>query len=172
MSGTDAGATTNGRRTVQDYIDEIPTWPDGTKFTSVPMTGMQWRIWGLAIAGKFFEGLVVFITGIALPLLFIGFVLFNYMTNLGPNAQTYLLAGEVFPTAIRGYGAEFAASFAKVGAVLTAFLFPILLKTIGTQALLVGLIIASLLGVMATCVWRVETRGGLKDKTERIQPQV
>lgn len=140
------------------------------KFTSVPMTAMQWRIWVLAIADKFFEGLVVFITGIALLPLFIGIMLFNYMTNLGPNAQTYLLAVEVFPTAIRRHVAGFAASFAKVGAVLTAFLFPILLKTIGTQALLVGLIIASLLGAVATWVWRVETRGILKDKTDRIQP--
>ena len=54
-------------------------------------------------------------------------MLFNFMTNLGPNAQTYLLAGEVFPTDIRGKGAGFAASFAKIGAVLTAFLFPVLL---------------------------------------------
>ena len=30
---------------------------------------MQWRIWGLAAAGKFFEGFVVFMTGVALPLL-------------------------------------------------------------------------------------------------------
>jgi hypothetical protein len=33
------------------------------------MTGMQWLIWSLAAAGKFFEGFVVFITGVALPLL-------------------------------------------------------------------------------------------------------
>jgi len=61
-------------------------------------------------------------------LIFAGVMLFNFMTDLGPNAQTYLLAGEVFPTAIRGSGAGFAAAFAKIGAVLTAFLFPILLK--------------------------------------------
>ncbi|MEZ5890751.1 MAG: MFS transporter [Xanthobacteraceae bacterium] len=60
-------------------------------------------------------------------LIFVGFMLFNFMTNMGPNAQTYLLAGEVFPTAIRGKGAGFAASVAKVGACTTAFLFPILL---------------------------------------------
>jgi MFS family permease len=30
---------------------------------------MQWRIWTLATAGKFFEGLVVFMTGVALPLI-------------------------------------------------------------------------------------------------------
>jgi len=108
-----------------------------------------------------------------MPLLFAGFMLFNFMTNLGPNAQTYLLAGEVFPTAIRGYGAGFAASFAKIGAVMTAFLFPILLKAIGTPLLLLCLIIASLLGAVATYAWRVETRGKLKSSaSERVQPQV
>jgi MFS transporter, putative metabolite transport protein len=107
-----------------------------------------------------------------IPLLFAGFMLFNFMTNLGPNAQTYLLAGEVFPTAIRGYGAGFAASFAKIGAVATAFLFPILLKAIGTQALLIGLIFASLLGVVATWAFRIETRGVLKDVVTRVSPQV
>jgi MFS family permease len=106
-----------------------------------------------------------------MPLLFAGFMLFNFMTNLGPNAQTYLLAGEVFPTAIRGYGAGFAASFAKIGAVATAFLFPILLKAIGTQALLIMLIIASLLGAAATWAFRLETRGALKD-VMRTAPQV
>ena len=67
-----------------------------------------------------------------IALIFAGFMLFNFMTNLGPNAQTYLLAGEVFPTEVRGMGAGFAAAFAKIGAVATAFLFPILLVAIGT----------------------------------------
>src|SRR5271155_5236197 len=56
-------------KSVQDYIDERPMWPDGTPLPGVPMTGMQWRIWGLAAAGKFFEGFVVFMTGVALPLI-------------------------------------------------------------------------------------------------------
>jgi MFS family permease len=103
-----------------------------------------------------------------LPLLFIGFMMFNFMTNLGPNAQTYLLAGEVFPTAIRGYGAGFAASFAKIGAVLTAFYFGDLLKIIGTSPLLICLIISSLLGAVATWAFRVETRGKLQDVTARV----
>src|SRR4029077_15981236 len=71
-----------------------------------------------------------------MALIFAGFMLFNFMTNIGPNAQTYLLAGEVFPTRLRGTGAGFAAAVGKVGAITTAFLFPILLADIGTQALL------------------------------------
>src|ERR1700691_5889892 len=56
-------------KSVQQYIDERPMWPDGTHLPTVPMTGMQWRIWALAAAGKFFEGFVVFMTGVALPLI-------------------------------------------------------------------------------------------------------
>src|SRR6201996_7644457 len=56
-------------KSVQDYIDEAPLWPDGTTLKTTPMTGMQWRIWSLAAAGKFFEGFVVFMTGVALPLI-------------------------------------------------------------------------------------------------------
>lgn len=92
-------------------------------------------------------------------LLFAGFMLFNFMTNIGPNAQTYLLAGEVFPTAIRGKGAGFAAAIAKVGAVMTAFLFPILMAAIGIQALLYLLVGASLLGAWVTWKYRIETTG-------------
>ena len=33
------------------------------------MTGMQWRIWALAASGKFFEGFVVFMGGVTVPLI-------------------------------------------------------------------------------------------------------
>jgi hypothetical protein len=91
--------------------------------------------------------------------IFAGFMLFDFMTNLGPNAQTYLIAGEVFPTEVRGMGAGFAAAFAKIGAVATAFLFPILLDAIGTRALLYGLIVTSLLGAVVTWMYQIETTG-------------
>jgi nitrate/nitrite transporter NarK len=81
------------------------------------------------------------------------------MTNLGPNATTYLLAGEVFPTRIRGLGAGFAAASGKVGAVLTAFLFPTLLKAWGTERLLMVLVFTSLLGAVVTWLYRIETKG-------------
>ena len=92
-------------------------------------------------------------------LIFAGFMLFNFMTNLGPNAMTYLIAGEVFPTKIRGSGAGFAASFAKIGAVMTAFLFPVLLSDIGTGILLYILVGTSLLGAFVTWRFGIETMG-------------
>src|SRR5688572_451984 len=56
-------------QSVQGYIDQTPSWPDGTPTPTVPMTRLQWRIWLRATAGKCFEGLVVFMTGVALPLI-------------------------------------------------------------------------------------------------------
>ena len=104
-------------------------------------------------------------------LLFAGFMMFSFMTNIGPNAMTYLIAGEVFPISIRGRGAGFAASFAKVGAVLTAFLFPILLKDIGTDLLLLILVGTSFAGAFVTQRYAIETKGiNLEEIDEKTQP--
>jgi MFS transporter, putative metabolite transport protein len=111
---------------------------------------------------------VDFAGSLKIALIFIGFMMFDFMTNLGPNAQTYLLAGEVFPTAIRGAGAGFAAAFAKIGAVTTAFLFPVLLDAIGTRLLLYGLVITSLLGAAVTWFFRIETAGINLDQIEEM----
>jgi len=94
-----------------------------------------------------------------LAVIVVGFVLFQFMTNLGPNAQTYLLAGEVFPTRLRGLGAGMAAATGKVGAVITAFLFPTLLADWGTDRLLPLLALTSLLGAVITWTYRIETTG-------------
>lgn len=102
-------------------------------------------------------------------LIFAGFMLFNFMTNLGPNAMTYLIAGEVFPTKIRGSGAGFAASFAKIGAVTTAFLFPILLSDIGTSTLLYVLVGTSILGAIVTWRFGIETMGVNLENIGRIK---
>lgn len=106
----------------------------------------------LAAMSRHFDG------DVQLALLFGGFMLFNFMNNLGPNAMTYLIAGEVFPTRIRGSAAGFAASVGKIGAVLTSFLFPILLKDLGITTVLAILIGASLLGATVTWLFAIETK--------------
>ncbi len=96
-----------------------------------------------------------------LGLIFGGFMTFNTFMNMGPNATTYLLSGETFPTSIRATGAGFAASMAKLGAVLGTFFFPILKAEIGIPALLLLLAGASALAAAVTYGFRVDTRASL-----------
>ncbi len=54
--------------------------------------------------------------------------------------------------------------------MLTAFLFPILLHTIGTAALLYALIAASLLGAVITWRFAIETKGVNLEKLDAQNP--
>jgi putative MFS transporter len=178
------GANSDHARSITDLIaNDITAAKGAALITTLLIVGILFAVLladtvgriGLQIfgffgcaAGLFLASLSSYFTdGAQMLLIFSGFMLFNFMTNLGPNAQTYLLAGEVFPTAIRGKGAGFAAAFAKIGAVATAFLFPILLDTIGTQAMLYCLIVTSILGAVVTWMFRIETTGVSLDKLEQ-----
>lgn len=88
-----------------------------------------------------------------------GFVIFNLCMNCGPNATTFLLAGEVFPTAIRASGAGLAAAIAKAGAVLGAFALPWLQHQWGVTNLLLLLAGCCLLAAGVTYGFRLETKG-------------
>jgi MFS transporter, putative metabolite transport protein len=170
------GGNSDHARSVHDLIlNDITAARGAALITTLLIIGILFAVWLADIVGRIWLQVVGFIGcaaglflaslstyftgGSQILLIFAGFMLFNFMTNLGPNAQTYLLAGEVFPTAIRGKGAGFAAAFAKIGAVMTAFLFPVLLDTIGTQALLFCLIGTSILGAIITWLFRIETTG-------------
>jgi MFS family permease len=97
-------------------------------------------------------------------MIFGGFMVFNALMNMGPNATTYLLSGETFPTSIRATGAGFAASMAKLGAVVGTFFFPILKADIGIPKLLVFLSVACALAAAVTYGFRVDTRAGLDEQ--------
>jgi MFS family permease len=99
-----------------------------------------------------------------LALVFLGFAVFNTFMNAGPNATTYTLAAEVFPSECRAAGQGFAAACAKMGAAIGVFLFPILLDDIGTSALLGIVAGASLLALVVTVAFRIETRGRALDE--------
>ena len=86
-------------KTVQEYIDELPVWSDGTTLKSTPMTGMQWRIWTLAAFGKFFEGFVVFMGGVTMPLITREFQLAAAQKGLVTSAS---LAGILVGTILLG----------------------------------------------------------------------
>src|SRR2546430_17627312 len=83
--------TEGSGRSVQDYIDERPVWADATPVHHGPITNMQWFIWWLAAAGKLFEGLVVFTTGVAFPLMAHDFALGATTTGVVAAASLFAI---------------------------------------------------------------------------------
>lgn len=88
-----------------------------------------------------------------------GFALFNFFMNMGPNATTFALPAEVFPSEIRAAGHGFAAASAKLGAAIGVFGFPILLEEVGTSALLFAVAGCCVVGFAVTAALRIEPRG-------------
>jgi nitrate/nitrite transporter NarK len=85
-------------------------------------------------------------------LVFAGFILFNLTMNAGPNATTFALAPELFPTRIRASAGGFAAATAKVGATLGVFLLP-QVKEYGGVALVIAMMaVVSGIGAALTAI--------------------
>jgi MFS family permease len=85
-------------------------------------------------------------------LVFAGFILFNLAMNAGPNATTFALAPELFPTGFRASAGGFAAAAAKVGATLGIFVLPQVKAHGGVAAVLVMMAIVSGLGAVVTAI--------------------
>ena len=85
-------------------------------------------------------------------LVFAGFILFNLAMNAGPNATTFALAPELFPTSIRASASGFAAATAKVGATLGIFVLPLVKEHWGVAAVLAMMAAVGALGAAVTAI--------------------
>lgn len=102
-------------------------------------------------------------------LVLVGFLVFNFMMNAGPNSTTFLLSGEVFPTSIRATGAGFAAAFAKAGAVLGTFVLPIMQTSWGVPPMLIGLSVCCVVAAGLTAIFRIETTGQSLEAVQALE---
>src|SRR5262245_42390843 len=93
-------------------------------------------------------------------LVFAGFILFNLAMNAGPNATTFTLGPELFPTTVRASASGFAAATAKVGATLGTFLLPQVKAEFGLTGVLALMAAAAALGAVVTAVFALEVHEG------------
>ena len=100
-------------------------------------------------------------------LVFLGFAIFNFSVNAGPNAATFLLAAELYPTSIRATGHGFASASGKLGAAVGILILPLLITSVGLGWTMAILTLAALAGLFITTVFGVETRGDL-DQAEAV----
>lgn len=94
-----------------------------------------------------------------LQLILIGFMVFNLFMTAGPNATTFILPTEMYPTQVRAFSAGFAAAIAKIGATISVFMLPVIQSALGVTMVLLLMGTVSLLGLVLTYSFRVQGRG-------------
>jgi len=110
--------------------------------------------------------LMAWLFGSNIYLIFSGFIFFNLLLNLGPNATTFILPVELFPTRVRGSAHGLASAVAKAGAAVGIFLIPIVQELAGIGGVLIVIGIVSLAGLLVTLIFRIETKGQSLDEIE------
>lgn len=106
----------------------------------------------------------------AKAVVFLGFAMFNFCVNLGPNATTFLLPAELFPTNIRATGHGISAACGKAGAAFGILLLPLLISGIGLGLTLTVVTCAAIAGLIVTVVFGIDTRGNLDDADDAGKP--
>ena len=81
--------------------------------------------------------------------------------NFGPNATTFIVPGEAFPSRVRGFAHGVSAATGKVGAILSGVLFNYLSgpTKIGVANVLWIFFACSILGAIMTFFFVPETKG-------------
>ncbi len=116
-----------------------------------------WGFWGMCI------GMLVLWLGNAgnwaVAAILGAFGIYNISMSLGPNATTFILPAEMYPTEVRAFGSGFAAAAAKMGATLSVFILPLLQNVAGVGSVLLAMILVSAAGAILTYTFRVEGHG-------------
>ncbi len=128
------------------------------------------RLQLVGFLGMFASLAVLAYTGKAGPewLILLAFIAFNTMMNAGPNATTYLLPAEVYPTLLRATGHGIAAASGKVGAVIGTFFLPLATVWFGLSPSLAVIAVLTLVGAVVTWFFRIETRGTSLDGNDEL----
>ena len=92
------------------------------------------------------------------------YFLSSFFQQFGPNAVTFLVAAEVYPTPIRATAHGFSAAWGKAGALLAAVLY----NYIDDQTKFYVVPWFGLMGVLVTVLWLPDTTGlDLKEQERR-----
>lgn len=114
-------------------------------------------------------GVIPNVTTLVLPFLLL-FGLSYFFAEFGPNSTTFVLAGEVYPTAARSTGHGISAGVAKLGAFLGVYIFPTLKAHLGVAGALEFSFGMSVLGFLVTLVLPEPAGRSLDEISHELDP--
>lgn len=123
--------------------------------------GRKWiQIQGFLVCALLFGILAGDYTHLPTAGKFVCFALAQFFFNFGPNATTFIIPAEVFPSRVRGFAHGMSAAIGKLGAILSALLFNYLSSNvIGLPNVLWIFFACNVLGAISTFFLLPETRG-------------
>ncbi|WCE93934.1 MFS transporter [Acidithiobacillus ferriphilus] len=104
--------------------------------------------------------------------IYAGAAVYSLGVGIGPSVTVFALAVEIFPTELRASAAGLATGISRLGAFISAVLFPVLEKSWGIPLVLVVMAIVALLGMLVTRIYGVESRQKSLEDLERVHDRV
>lgn len=105
--------------------------------------------------------------GASQVILFLAFVTWSFTTYLGPGMLSVVWSVEAYPTELRGFGAGFTQSMARIMSATVVFLIPILVEAYGYYAIAPFAIIYLLMFILVlTNPWLASTSDHLESVTD------
>lgn len=114
-------------------------------------------------------GLVPHMTTMVLPFLMV-FGASYFFAEFGPNTTTFVMAAEVYPTSVRTTGHGMSAGFAKVGAFIGVFIFPVLQGAAGTKGTLLITFLFAVVGFLVTLLLPEPSQKSLEELSGEDEP--
>lgn len=131
----------------------------GRKFlTALGFAGMAVSLFFLAIIALVIPK-SAFTIGLVAAAVVALFIVFEVTQTMGPGGTDFIYPQELFPTSIRATGQGFGTSVSRIGAILGLTAFPALVAISGLGAGLLFFFLFSIIGLVATLVLGIETKG-------------
>ncbi len=115
-------------------------------------------------------GLLLFALGISIHHpwdVYMGSAIYSLGTGIGPGVTAMALSVEIFPTELRASAGGIATALSRLGAVLSAVIFPELEAGLGLTAVLIAMGAVALLGAWVTHLYPLEPAGKTLEAMER-----
>ncbi|RFU26307.1 hypothetical protein B7463_g10027, partial [Scytalidium lignicola] len=127
----------------------------------VERIGRKWiQVQGFLVCALLFGVLAGDYAHLSTAARFVLFALAQFFFNFGPNATTFIIPAEVFPSRVRGTAHGLSAATGRIGSILAALLFNFLSSNvIGLANVLWIFFACNLLGAVVTLLFLPETKG-------------
>lgn len=139
----------------------------------IEILGRRWiQIQGFLITALMFAIIAGDYNGLGTGGKFACFTIAQFFFNFGPNATTFIVPGEIFPSRVRGFAHGISAAVGKLGAILSGVLFNYLSQyKIGIANTLWIFFACNLMGAVATWFLVPESKGVDADAVDYAEVQ-